>query len=279
LEKITQTSEKLLSQLSSLDTDWKDDVANKTIDYLDYLQKENIPSDKIIRELLEKDFDVASLIFRLFLELSKDEYEQKLAQIFLGNLTHGKSCFKSDPDGYVQTLNHLMIREAIIKTVDNTYTWKDIIIERLKAGRGSAIKGQKRGRQLEDFVENIVREVFPKYEARCSFTGLNGISTEKADFAIPTKEHPDILIEVKGYGATGSKQTDVIGDVNRIIQEKRHDTTLLIFTDGITWNQRESDFKKLVQFQNHGYIYKIYTKKMMKELLFDLQQLKSEKNL
>lgn len=108
---------------------------------------------------------------------------------------------------------------------------------------------------------------------------MSGDSSEKADFAIPSKNNPEIIIEVKGYGATGSKQTDVIGDVNRIIQEKRHDTTFLLFTDGITWRERASDFRKLVEFQNLGYIYKIYTKEMYKEFLDDLYLLKDEKNI
>ena len=183
---------------------------------------------------------------------------------------------------YIYIFRRLFVYELfhqIIETIDKEYTWKDIIIERLKTGRGSAIKGQKRGRQLEDFVESIVKQVFDSYDPRCSFIGMKGSSTEKADFAIPSKENPEVIIEVKGYGATGSKQTDVIGDINRIIQEKRHDSTFILFTDGITWKERESDFRKLVDFQNQGYIYKIYTKSMEREFLTDLKLLKVEKNL
>ncbi len=71
----------------------------------------------------------------------------------------------------------------------------------------------------------------------------------------------------------------MIGDVNRIIQEKRHDTTFLLFTDGTTWRERASDFRKLIEFQNSGYIYKIYTKDMYKEFLADLYSLKDEKKI
>jgi hypothetical protein len=174
-----------------------------------------------------------------------------------------------------------LVRESIRSAVNRQYTWKDVILERLKSGRGSAIKGQRRGRALEDFVESIVKSVFGpgSYDTRCSFVGLTGQSTEKADFAIPSKEQPRVLIEGKAYGATGSKQTDVLGDVKRIIAEKRHDTTFMLVTDGTTWNQRVNDLRKLIQLQNEGYIYRIYTKKMAPEMLADLQAMKSEFHL
>ena len=57
----------------------------------------------------------------------------------------------------------------------------------------------------------------------------------KCDFAIPACRNPRILIEAKGYGATGSKMTDVIGDIKAIINTKRADTAFLLFTDGVTW--------------------------------------------
>jgi len=37
----------------------------------------------------------------------------------------------------------------------------------------------------------------------------------------------DILIESKGYGAAGSKMTDVVGDANKIIEAKRPDTPFI----------------------------------------------------
>ncbi len=280
MKKIEQDKNDLLSNLSVLETDWRDDFSSEVIAFLDNIELDSIKNqEKTLNELLEKDFKVASTVFRLFLEKSKDEYTSTLKNLIPEKGMVGNNGFKKDPDKYISTLSHLLLREKIIDTVEKEYTWKDIIIERLKAGRGSAIKGQKRGRQLEDFVENIVKQVFNSYDPRCSFIGMKGNSTEKADFAIPSKENPEIIIEVKGYGATGSKQTDVIGDVSRIIQEKRHDSTFLLFTDGITWKERESDFRKLVNFQNQGFIYKIYTKAMEEEFLTDLKLLKAEKNL
>jgi len=57
------------------------------------------------------------------------------------------------------------------------------------------------------------------------------------------------LIEAKGYGATGSKMTDIIGDIEKIIAAKRPDTAFLFFTDGMTWKERKSDLRKIVEYQ------------------------------
>ena len=65
--------------------------------------------------------------------------------------------------------------------------WSDVLVERVRSGRGSAIAGQKRGRSVEDFAEAIVTKVFGQdFESRCTFTGQRG-QKAKCDFAIPSK--------------------------------------------------------------------------------------------
>ena len=83
----------------------------------------------------------------------------------------------------------------------------------------------------------------------------------------------------KAYGATGSKQTDVIGDIQKIIDVKKPYMEFLFITDGITWKQRLSDLKKIIEFQHVGSIRKIYTLTMMEELAKDLAILKREHRL
>ncbi|MFP4152468.1 MAG: DpnII family type II restriction endonuclease [Alkalispirochaeta sp.] len=280
MKKVIQEPEELLGSLSILETDWKDEFTRRVLLVLENIGDDPTIDHQRLIDLLEQDFEAATTIIRLFLEMSKDEYIGVLRGLFKdsGDGSSGRKRFLEDPEQYVKTLDHLLIRQRISETVSRHYTWRDIIAERFKGGRGSAIKGQKRGRDLEDFVEKIVRDIFPAYSIRGRFSGLNGLSTEKADFAIPSNEDPQIIIEVKGYGATGSKQTDVIGDINRIIHEKRHDTVFLLFTDGISWRARKSDFRKLVEFQNRGYIYRIYTKSMIEAFREDLIALRNERN-
>jgi hypothetical protein len=193
----------------------------------------------------------------------------------------GMTRFKREPEAFYQAFEALGLLDRMTSAVNTPLSWHELLTERLKGGRGSAIKGQRRGRSLEDFVEELVADVFGKgnYHPRCSFLGARGISTEKADFAIPDKNDARILIEAKAYGATGSKQTDVIGDITRIVAEKRPDTTFLLVTDGITWRDRLSDLGKLIDMQNRGDITRIYTRGMVEQLLADLAQLKTEHGL
>jgi hypothetical protein len=166
--------------------------------------------------------------------------------------------------------------------------WSDVLVERLRSGRGSAISGQRRGRGAENFVEAIVRKVFgDDFQVRCTFQGPRGHEA-KCDFAIPSKSEARILIESKGYGATGSKMTDIAvvsdasrhhGDIRTIIATKRPDTAFLFFTDGVTWKQRKSDLRKIVEFQNSGDITRIYTHAMAEQFEKDLRQLKAEYRL
>src|SRR5262249_13502591 len=152
--------------------------------------------------------------------------------------------------------------EAMQAEINRATHWSDVLIERLRSGRGSAIAGQHRGRSVEDFAEAIIRSVFgDRYEARCTFIGPRG-TTAKCDFAIPSKKAARVLVESKGYGATGSKMTDVLGDIHTIIAAKRPDTALLLTTDGLTWKDRQNDLRKLVALQNHGDITRIYTYSM-----------------
>ena len=147
------------------------------------------------------------------------------------------------------------------------------------AAVGSAISGQRRGRKVEDFAESFVKKVFGEaFDERCTFQGQRG-RTAKCDFAIPRSSDPRIVIESKGYGATGSKMSDVIGDIEKIIAAKRPDTAFLFFTDGVTWKQRKSDLRRIVDYQKNGDVTRIYTYAMADRFEADLRQLKTEYGL
>ena len=277
MKRYMQTSEEIASSLSDLIAGWEDDHFRKVKWTLEFLQFQSRPPVEIILELLETDFDSGMTIIRLILEFSKDEFKVKLKDL-LGDGGVGVTRFRSDRESFVSAILKAGFSEKSNELLSAKITWQDLLLERLKYGRGSAIKGQTRARDLENLVEDAIRVVFiQQYDVRCSFTGPGG--EEKTDFAIPSKEHPRILIEVKAYGATGSKQTDIIGDIGKIIRVKRSDTNLLLVTDGITWKERMSDLKKLVQYQNAGDITRIYTKSMISDLSSDLKQLKLDHQL
>ncbi|MEX2606287.1 MAG: DpnII family type II restriction endonuclease [Kiritimatiellia bacterium] len=277
MKRHRQDLSEIVSTLTPVEANWLDDHAADCIRMLRKIpvKKSFTPDD--IGELLDSDFRSASTVIRLFLDCSKDEMTMQLKEQ-LGKGGIGIKRFHEERNTYLNALVNLGVLEKVYTAVHSPLHWSDVLVERLKGGRGSAIKGQQRGRGLEDFTEELLSRIFTKeqIDLRCRFVGATGISTEKADFAIPSRDDPCLLIEAKAYGATGSKQTDILGDLARIVEQKRHDTVLMLITDGITWKERLSDLEKLVEIQNRGLIHRIYTRVMENEFIEDITQLKSE---
>ncbi|HWL82735.1 MAG TPA: DpnII family type II restriction endonuclease [Roseomonas sp.] len=283
---VTQTLDELLGSLRPLTVDWADDVAHRVIDRMKALPVKDTYTDEDVAAILEggkplnkltsADFDDGLLIVRLFLGLSKDQFTGVLTDA-LGPGGSGLKRYKADPGYYRAALVEQGLLDAMMLEVNKPLHWTDTVVERLRSGRGSAISGQKRGRSAEDFAEDVIREVFGEgnYQVRATFTGRAG-APAKCDFAIPSAANPRIVIESKGFAATGSKMSDVLGDVNAIIKAKRGDTTFLFFTDGLTWKQRQSDLRKLISYQNEGDIARIYTQSMVEQFREDLITLKAE---
>jgi hypothetical protein len=278
MQIVEQKVEDITSALTTLEAPWQDEHAVKVMALIQNIQIKEVYSDKDVAALFEENFRAGFTVAQLFLGISKDEFQDRLGAI-VGPGNIGAKSFAKNRSAYLAALEKLELPAAMAAALNFKPAWSDILIERLRSGRGKAIKGQKRGRDLEDFTEAVVREVFgERYEKRCQFTGI-GTKTGKCDFAIPDRHKPLILIESKAYGATGSKQTDVKGDVNQIIEAKRPDTAFILITDGITWMRRVSDLRYLIKLQNDGKITRIYTTKMTAQFEADLRQLKAEYRL
>lgn len=276
MQVITQSLADILAGLSQLTVEWQDDVAQRVILRLREFPTKSKYDEADVNNIFEGGpFEDGMLLVRLFLGLSKDQFSAAM-RTALGGGGIGVTRFKADRDRFLGALVGLGLFEAIAAETGRLPHWSDTLLERLRSGRGSAISGQRRGRGVEDFVEAMVRNVFGRgFETRVTFVGRLG-RTAKCDFAIPSRDPSRILIEAKGYGATGSKMSDIIGDIERIISAKRGDATFLFFTDGLTWQQRQSDLRKIVRHQNIGDIARIYTYAMALQFETDLRQLKDE---
>lgn len=274
MKVVDQTLEEVTANLSPLAVEWMDDIAARAVATLSAFPQKPSYSRDDIAGLLDGDFEQGVLCALLFLALSKDSMEVELRRE-LGQGGVGLRRYERDRDAFIDALVRLGLAEAMAQVVNHRPVWSDILVERLRSGRGSAIQGQRRGRGLEDFVQGALDEVFGAdgYQARCTFAGVRG-RLAKCDFAVPDRTRPNIILETKGYGATGSKMTDIIGDLDAIIDAKRHDQVLLFVTDGMTWNARLSDLRKIVERQNDGKIARIYTMKMRDQLVADLAALR-----
>lgn len=275
----TQSAEDILKSMQELRVSWRDEVAERIIEAIKKIEPKEDYDEGDIKAILElKPFADAILIVRLFLGLSKDEFESRFSSEFGKRGSVGIKKYNQNPDRFIKTLRELGLCAQMKEIINREPHWSDVLVERLRSGRGSAIKGQARGRSFEDSVEDIVRSVFSTYKTRVSFVGLNG-NMAKCDFAIPNGNKPNLIIEAKAFGATGSKQTDIIGDIEKIINAKPHTMIFLLCIDGDTWNRRMNDLKKIVGYQNNGYISRIYTKNMFSDLKNDLETIKSELGL
>ena len=278
MEVIAQNLDDILATLQPLIVDWKDETARRVIARLQALPAKQAYDRDDVNSLLDEHFDDGMLICRLFLGLSDDQFGSVLREL-LGKAGIGIKSYRSQPAAFLDALGSLGILAAMAGEANRTFHWSDVVVERLRSGRGSAISGQRRGRIVENCAETILKSVFgTDYQARCTFAGRRGLEA-KCDFAIPSKTMPRIVIEAKGYGATGSKMTDILGDMGKIIAAKRPDTAFLFFTDGLPWRQRRSDLRRIVELQNTGDIARIYTFAMAHQFEADLRELKADYRL
>lgn len=271
---VEQTLEELTNALTPLEAPWQDEHAAKVIALIQSIPVKKSYTNDDVGILFDENFDAAFTAAYLFLGVSKDEFQDRLAAVLPA--PNGVKRFRNDRAKFLNALEELDLPSAMTAAANFRPAWTDILIERLRSGRGKAIKGQTRGRDLEDFTQALLQEVFGgQFERGGQFTGVSGKSA-KCDFAIPNRRKPVIIIEAKGYGATGSKMTDVYGDAEKIIQAKRSDIAFILITDGITWMRRLNDLRSLIKMQNDGSILRIYTTRMAAQFRDDLRQLKEE---
>ena len=186
MKRVRQSLEDLLQHLSPVDTGWQDEHAESVIRRLGRIpvKKKYVRSD--VEKILDNPdltgkartayFNEGMTTVRLFLDLSKDEFTATLRDELGPGIGIGR--IKKDPEKLYSALEKLGLLARMSAITNAPVTWKVLLIERLKGGRGSAIKGQKRGRFLEDFVEDLVAEIFgeDRYNARSRFVGAKGLS-------------------------------------------------------------------------------------------------------
>jgi len=183
---VNQTLEDILSSLRHLEVDWKDETAIRVMAQLRNMPVKAVYSIEDVEALLDANFDEGILICRLFMGLSKDQFTALLHDA-RGSAGIGVKAYRADGAGFLSDLSRIGLLDDMAAEANRKAHWSDVLVERLRSGRGSAIAGQRRGRGVEDFAEEIIKTVFgDNYEARCTFRGPRG-TTAKCDFAIPSK--------------------------------------------------------------------------------------------
>ncbi|OGR28902.1 MAG: hypothetical protein A2X83_08375 [Desulfuromonadales bacterium GWD2_54_10] len=267
----------ILSELEELPSSWMDETARLLVESIDETlvclgNKRPTREDLRIEFLRQPNFlDIC----RLFFGHSQETVAHMICEQ-LGGKSMGfvklRSLAQKEPEKMAAVMEELELPDLIFNYTSKKWTTKDILIERYKMSRGRAIAGQSRGRGLEDEVQNVLSEKGIPFQRGVTFTGKKG-QTAKCDFCIPTKDHPKIVLEAKGFEATGSKLTDFLGDVLKIGRAKEFQMYFFVVTDGRGWHNRQSDLKKLVEFHEEGLLDMIYTRARLHDLVDHVKQI------
>jgi hypothetical protein len=268
------TLEQLLGELVEVEADWQDETGLQVIAALPTVIAEIRDTDELtathIADMLRRNphtFDV----FRLFFSLSQDRLANRMSESLGRQLTYSalRRLSRVEPEPVAESLLALGLSEEVAAHIGRSWSVEDVLVERYKLMRGRAVAGQARGRALEDEVQAILEGAQISFARGVTFTGRDG-KTAKADFAIPTKEDPKIVIEAKAYEATGSKLTDFLGDIAKIGEAKGYHRYFFVVTDGIGWRNRESDLRHVVDQHHAGLIENIYTRSRLQRLAADI---------
>jgi hypothetical protein len=264
--------DELLAELSELPAEWMDEQAAALVTHIklsvDALRALGRPvtTDDLAAALREKPefLDVC----RLFLGKGQESVAHMLCGQ-LGGQHLGWTALRKqagrDPVKMATALTALDMPAVIDQHLSRRWEAEDILVERYKMSRGRAIAGQHRGRALEDEVAAVLTTAGVPFVPRVTFTGKEG-QKAKCDFAIPTKAQPRVVIEAKGFEATGSKLTDFLGDILKIGQAKGYHMYFFLVTDGRGWHNRVSDLRKIVEDHQKGLIDMIYTRHRLGDL-------------
>lgn len=217
------------------------------------------------------------VIARLFLGVSQDRAASAFSQALGARLSWSglRARARQKPDAVAKAMVAMGLPEAMWEQMGRTWTVADVLNERYRLLRGRAIAGQQRGRALEEQVRAVLERTGVPYEYSVTFVGREG-QTAKCDFAIPSRDRPKIVIEAKGFEATGSKVTDALGDILKIARARAMHMYFFVVLDGTGWHHRPNDLRNIVQAQNAGRIDMIYTTSRLDELEREVSRIYSQ---
>ena len=147
MQIVEQNLEDIAGALTTLEAPWQDEHAVEVITRICAVPAKLEYSDEDVAALFQGNFRAGFTIAQLFLGISKDELQDRLGAI-LGPGSIGSKSFHANRAEFIKALGELDLPAAMAAAVNFRPAWSDILVERLRSGRGKAIKDQKRGRGL-----------------------------------------------------------------------------------------------------------------------------------
>ena len=138
-----------------------------------------------------------------------------------------------------------------------SYDFGDILVARAST-RQTANSAAISGRKVEDRIEAIARDLGLPCETRTRFIGRNH-RTAPCDLVIPSGKAAAIAVAAKGYDSTGSKLGDAVREIEEMADVRLPRQYVIAVIDGIGWNNRVSDLRKIYTLWEREQIDGMYT--------------------
>lgn len=270
--------DQLLSELVELPSEGVDDETQALRDLLPIVlgAMENAGRSLTAAEIaaLLRQHPNFLVIARLFLGVSQDRAASAFSHALGTRLSWSglRARANRQPESVAAAMVAMGLADSMWEQLKRVWTVEDVLTERYKFSRGRAIAGQQRGRALEEQVRATLERAGVPSEYSVTFVGREN-QTAKCDFAIPSRDRPKIVIEAKGFEATGSKVTDALGDILKIERARAMHMYFFVVLDGTGWHHRPNDLRNIVQAQNAGRIDMIYTTSRLEELGRDVARI------
>jgi hypothetical protein len=195
---------------------------------------------------------------------------KNLVRARFGTMSWAKAA-KDDPDALIAWLDdEFGLVAAVASQRARDYSFGDVLVAR-GTSRQTAASAGTAGLLIEDEVEATVRDLGLPYRMRGRFVGRNG-ETGPADLAIPDFEHAKITVACKGFDSTGSKLTAAVTEVQDMAGVRFADQYVFAVVDGIGWNARMGDFRRMFKLLEDGRIDGLYTLEDLPQFRVDLEQ-------
>lgn len=123
------------------------------------------------------------------------------------------------------------------------YGTADVLIARAGT-RAAAAAASRQGRDVEDEIEAVAKDLGLPYETRTRFTGRND-RTAPCDLVIPNSGAAEIVVAANGFDSTGSRLTDAVREIEEMAEVRTPRQFVPAVIDGIGWKNRISDLRKI----------------------------------
>lgn len=189
-----------------------------------------------------------------------------LTQERLKNVLHGRfetagwvNLARSRADEVIQWMDKEFDLVALVELQrGRTYHFGDVLVARA-GSRVRAASAARSGRGVEDEIEAVAERLGLDYDTRTRFTGRNGRDAP-CDLVIRNIQGDTaVVVAAKGFDSTGSKLTDSVREIEEMAEVRLPRQMVIAVIDGIGWNSRKSDLRKIHSLWETDMIDGMYT--------------------